>query len=465
MPRPGPRPYECVRRAWHSDRHQPMRGSVIQEIFRLVNEIHSPDTRKNKEWQEKLPVVVLKAEEIMYSKANSEAEYSDLKTIWERANDAVNTIIRRDENTESGDFLQPCIEAALNLGCTPRRASRSQRHNPRFYLNSTRQEACETSVAPKISDNPIYRGPSHVLPSPLGSQVPSPNLQNALNYSIQSAPTMLTTCLGSDSVRPALQGKCRPHEQVNLQPISCREFPRYFENFAISCRENPNLQMATYPLPSSGRSYPLYYSSSHNIVEPNYPFQHPQESNCDRLIVCGPPVLPIVEAKTGFLQNVHGCKNTLDASNRTTQGYSNLGGTSETLLDRGYDLSLRLGPPPVPCLNRESSSILADAVSSSSHDGRRFCDLSPHRVIASHFECSSSSHRDEEFCFFPSNDSDNTSETHLRRWSSAGENLNIENPIRKRKAPINSSFEDEHCFWWPKPSQNQLFDRTRGPSS
>ncbi|MCI18602.1 hypothetical protein A2U01_0039757, partial [Trifolium medium] len=23
MPRPGPRPYECVRRAWHSERHQP----------------------------------------------------------------------------------------------------------------------------------------------------------------------------------------------------------------------------------------------------------------------------------------------------------------------------------------------------------------------------------------------------------------------------------------------------------
>lgn len=106
MPRPGPRPYECVRRAWHSERHQPIRGSLIKEIFRysfkvclfwvktnvfvkcfhfefllmiclvlffrVASEIHSPATRKNKEWQEKLPVVVLKAEEIMYSKANSE---------------------------------------------------------------------------------------------------------------------------------------------------------------------------------------------------------------------------------------------------------------------------------------------------------------------------------------------------------------------------------------------------------
>lgn len=101
MPRPGPRPYEFVRKAWHSDRHQPIRGSLIQEIFRstpplrislylpvsmdmsnpcsayvcvhrVVNEVHSAATKKNKEWQEKLPIVVLKAEEIMYSKANSE---------------------------------------------------------------------------------------------------------------------------------------------------------------------------------------------------------------------------------------------------------------------------------------------------------------------------------------------------------------------------------------------------------
>jgi len=35
MPRPGPRPYECMRRAWHSDRHQPLRGSVIRQIFRF----------------------------------------------------------------------------------------------------------------------------------------------------------------------------------------------------------------------------------------------------------------------------------------------------------------------------------------------------------------------------------------------------------------------------------------------
>ncbi|KAL6556725.1 hypothetical protein OROGR_006013 [Orobanche gracilis] len=114
MPKPGPRPYECVRRAWHSDRHQPIRGSVIQEIFRVVNEVHCSATRKNREWQDNLPIVVLKAEEIMYSKANSEAEYSDLKTLWDRVNDAINTIIRSDDSTKTGEqLLQPCIEGFI----------------------------------------------------------------------------------------------------------------------------------------------------------------------------------------------------------------------------------------------------------------------------------------------------------------------------------------------------------------
>jgi hypothetical protein len=40
----------------------------------------------------------------------AQAEYMDLKTLWDRANDAINTIIRRDESLETGELLQPCIE-------------------------------------------------------------------------------------------------------------------------------------------------------------------------------------------------------------------------------------------------------------------------------------------------------------------------------------------------------------------
>lgn len=49
-------------------------------LIRIVNEAHSSATKKNKEWQQKLPIVVLKAEEIVYSKANSEVCFLFLLT-------------------------------------------------------------------------------------------------------------------------------------------------------------------------------------------------------------------------------------------------------------------------------------------------------------------------------------------------------------------------------------------------
>ncbi|XP_073134983.1 uncharacterized protein [Henckelia pumila] len=181
MPRPGPRPYECVRRAWHSDRHQPIRGSLIQEIFRIVNEVHCPGTRKNREWQEKLPIVVLRAEEIMYSKASSEAEYSDFKTLWDRVNNAIDTIIRRDEGTEIGELLQPCIEAALLLGCTPRRTSRSQCNvSPSCYLRP--QIPGDTSIPPSSSSHKTFGNLAtsnpHIIPD---AEYLAPNTKNSMS--------------------------------------------------------------------------------------------------------------------------------------------------------------------------------------------------------------------------------------------------------------------------------------------
>ncbi|TKY45319.1 hypothetical protein E2542_SST28806 [Spatholobus suberectus] len=155
MPRPGPMPYECVRRGWHTEVGQCLPSFSRFSGFGVVSDAHSPATKKNKEWQEKLPAVVLKAEEIMYSKANSEAEYLNPDTlnlslidqcvifrilipngiemilglIRRSFNDAVNTIIRRHETTDTGDLLLPCVEAALNLACKPVRTSKSDRHN------------------------------------------------------------------------------------------------------------------------------------------------------------------------------------------------------------------------------------------------------------------------------------------------------------------------------------------------
>ncbi|XP_033137762.1 uncharacterized protein LOC103832004 isoform X1 [Brassica rapa] len=163
MPRPCPRPYECVKRAWHIDRHQPIRGSIIRQIFRLAMEAHSAATKKNKEWQEKLPVVVLKAEEIMYSKANSESmlilygieSMMPLTPLLEetKALKLALFCLLVLKVTFAAFFFLPlltvskslhCVfilvlfwvwSAALNLGCIAVKASRSQRHsNVRTYL-------------------------------------------------------------------------------------------------------------------------------------------------------------------------------------------------------------------------------------------------------------------------------------------------------------------------------------------
>ncbi|XP_031279529.1 uncharacterized protein LOC116137978 [Pistacia vera] len=319
MPRPGPRPYECVRRAWHSERHQPMRGSLIQEIFRVVSEIHSSATKKNKEWQEKLPVVVLKSEEIMYSKANSEAEYMDLKTLWDRTNDAINTIIRRDESSETGELLPPCIEAALNLGCMPRRTSRSQRNShPRCYLNSGTQE--QTSLENITQGNQTVN--PHCMP----------------HYSTLMKPTS-TDVAQNPVVQSNIDStKKLPFASENVPPSINKQFLR-LENF-------PSLNWyAVYPLfnieelPHGFQNFP---NSTSNSVEP---------------------------AKEICVQN---------SSVKIAQPYINIRDAPEIPHDIGCDLSLRLGPLSIPSPSVEKFQLQqVKNVGSSSLEGNEMSDLTP----------------------------------------------------------------------------------------
>lgn len=260
-----------------------MRGSVIQQIFRVLHESHSPATRKNKEWQEKLPIVVLKAEEIMYSKANSEAEYMDFQTLWERVNDAINTIIRRDESTETGDLLPPCVEAALNLGCVPVRASRSQRHtNPRSYLSPRSDEpGCSSS---KILENPT-KNQNHQLPPRLVNQ------SNTLRPVGMNPP-----CLITESRKHVL----------------------------------PNSTHMNTVLPNVGSVYPLYYGTQFQ-KQPEcslFPFQIPTNSNP---IIMGTPVFPSMSEPPRM-----GCFH--DPALETNARNKN-----KEAPEPGFDLSLRLG--------------------------------------------------------------------------------------------------------------------------
>ncbi|KAG6662494.1 hypothetical protein I3843_03G229300 [Carya illinoinensis] len=403
MPRPGPRPYECVRRAWHSDRHQPMRGSIIQQIFRVVNESHSAATKKNKEWQEKLPIVVLKAEEIMYSKANSEAEYMNLETLWDRVNDAVNTIIRKDENTETGELLPPCIEAALNLGCIPVRASRSQRlSNPRSYLTPRAQEPASA--------------PAIILDKTSCEQRPLSPFHSGNPLHLAKTTTRNPACLISES-----------NSQINPNPnltAPCN-YPLSVEN--ILAVPNP-LIMERNTLLSLGTVYPLYYGTRYPNGGSQLGSQIPEKPH-SKPIYIGKPILAATgeSAERGVFQNPFSFKNTKNASNRLMQ--VNVLDTQEKPQERECDLSLRLGLVSESCTGIEKSSAceVEDVGSTCSQEGGKFSDLSPHTK--------------KEFSFFPRRVACDPDDSTSRKWNTESEGQNMETTNRKRKAP--SGYNDD----------------------
>lgn len=398
MPRPGPRPYECVRRAWHSERHQPVRGSIIQQIFRVVNDAHSAATKKNREWQEKLPVVVLKAEQIMYSKANSEAEYLNPDTLWDRLNDAVNTIIRRDETTETGDLLPPCVEAALNLGCKAVKTSRSDRHNNR-----------RTYLSPRIQQPPSMPPPRHVAGNPL-------------NYAKD------TTSAVSDST----------HQNSKLMGSS--NYP--FSESLPSGHHQP-LTVEARPSLNMGSVYPLYYG--YEAREPQ-PRAIPRDATCSDTIFVGRPVIPVPEPSgIGLLENFPYGRFHHVANRRAKE--SVVGTTRVEAPDRECDLSLRLGQCLHPCSSSKNNSAyeLDDVGLGVSLEGKKFSQLSLQR--------------NNEFCFYPRQTGYGTIESTSGKCNVEGEDQNLEATLRKRKAPLGNNEDGQFCRRLGVPS-NRFTGRT-----
>ncbi|XAR66878.1 hypothetical protein NMG60_11013247 [Bertholletia excelsa] len=432
MPRPGPRPYECVRRAWHSDRHQPMRGSIIQQIFRVVLERHSSATKKNREWQDKLPIVVVKAEEIMYSKANSEAEYMDPGTLWERVNDAINTIIRRDESTETGDLLPPCVEAALNLGCHPVRASRSQRHmNPRSYLNPRTEE---TSLTPKILDNSVNERNPQLLVQHSGNQLTS------ARHGIGS----------SSSSRLVIEEANRNVMQNNSvnNPIASCNFPLH--RMEVPPGNRQFIPADSNPTGNVGSVYPLYYGiGTHFQIEtPQFGLQFPKNPNP---IIVGTPIFPSTSEpdKMCSLQNPFSCERDGNSSKRVRQTY--LRNDSEEGTAAGFDLSLRLGLFNDQCMSPERNSARStdDVDLSSSQEESKHSNLS--------------SFQNKEFSFFPAEMANDPYGSPGSQWNNEGESQNAEAALRKRKGPYKNSLEDQLVLLQPDIRSNQFTGPLKRP--
>ncbi|XP_042055382.1 uncharacterized protein LOC121799926 isoform X2 [Salvia splendens] len=414
MPRPGPRPYECVRRAWHSERHQPMRGLVIQQIFRLVHDNHSAATKKNREWQEKLPLVVLKAEEIMYSKANSEAEYSNVETLWDRVNDVVDTIIRKDESTETGELLPPCVEAALNLGCVPVRASRSERHNnPRTYLRSSYRE-CNKNMSPRsLNDNVNERNPDLMHAAKMPQHVDSSRLVWESNNRITPNST-------------------------NQQQHMASSFEKKLH--CVSSRNAMEVERSNAWL-SRSSVYPLYYGMDFKPEVCQLGFQVAQKSDS---VIIGVPVFssPAESAsEVGCLQNLFPYgedkffgKRTCEVASKDTKGKGP---------QAGFDLSLRLGLFSDSNSGREDSSgFVSDSL------GRR---LSPYEGLPV-----------EEFPFFPMEPAHSQMWLHRSNQNEESENQNAELVSRKRKLSVSGDLGNDQ-FFWSQDSTNRFVGQMKRP--
>ncbi|GMH04539.1 hypothetical protein Nepgr_006379 [Nepenthes gracilis] len=415
MPRPGPRPYECVRRAWHSDWHQPMRGSIIQQIFRVVNAAHGPATRKNREWQKQLPIVVLKAEEIMYSKANSEADYTNPDTLWDRLSDAIDTIIRRDEGTETGQFLQPCIEAALVLGCIPVRGSRSQRHyNPWSYLSSRALEPppmapAASNVLDKINiERPTFR-PSN----PFGSQsgIPKPKMANQANSASKSDSLMNHSTI--------------PMATNNVSILH----PNLLHSFITSCPLESNIAM------KFGSVYPLYYGTHFRNVEPRFGLNN---------VIVGTPIgwSPTDPAFCGATMDLFHSERIGNAADKLSQ--ENSRESHEKASETDCDLSLRLGT-----ISNSKSLVreIRDGGSSSCQEGSKFSEWSS---------------RNREFCFFPSVNTNDSSEPCPSKQVAAGKVQNLATTLGKRKALLHDD-EGGDVHWKQEPLSNQFPSRIIWP--
>lgn len=216
------------------------------------------------------------------------------------------------------------------------------------------------------------------------------------------------------------------------------KFPFSYENFPPSSH-NQCLSLETYPPSRLYSVYPLYYGN------------HLQREDSQFGLEISPKLNPNAteSAETGMVQNLFSCN--VDASNKITQADFN--NHPESSPEIGCDLSLRLGPLPVPCIIVENSwhQEVEDVGSSCSREGSKFHDRLPQM--------------DKKFSFLPRRNADDPLDSCSSKWSSEFENLNIQPTMRKRKAFDGHPAEDRQFCWQPRPPCNNFTGRMRNAGS
>lgn len=276
-------------------------------------------------------------------------------------------------------FLTLLVSAALNLGCVPRRASRSQRHsNPVCYLSPNTKELTDVSQKPHDNSNANQPCSKSMLPPLLpiqSSNLHVPATQFGSKYS---------------AVGPEIQ--FMPSNASEVQKYSL-EIPNM--DLACKAREFP-MPMESCIWPDLGCVYPLYYCPG-----PYLPTSQPQQEQMVSNIFCA--------TKPSVLSN----------------GGAHCNKKSNLVHNMECNLLLRLGPPSPPSSEIESSwsHEVEDVGSSSSCEGGKSCGPLPKGTGfgAVNLESSLSSARDKGFDFFSADHVDEHHESCSSKWSSQGD--------------------------------------------
>lgn len=274
------------------------------------------------------------------------------------------------------------------MGCTPRRASRSQRNNnQRCYLNPNNQES--TSNLSIILDNKTQG-------------IHSTTLDHTSYPSLVNFQTMKLTPFGLEPV-------CFVPQNNNC---SDNKFPSSSHYFPPS--NNHCLSKETCQASKSYSVYPLYYGNNFQVDESQLGFEIPPKSNSSA----------VEPADMGIIQNHF--PYDADASKKTRQ--TEPGDTPE---NQPFDLSLRLAPLSVPCSTHNSLSLkVEDVISSKSQEGIKSSNLLPQMG--------------KGFSFFHLGNADVPSDSCLSKWSPQ------EATMRKRKTIVSHPTEERILCSPPK---------------
>lgn len=295
------------------------------------------------------------------------------------------------------------FSAALNLGCVPVRASRSQRHNtPRTYLRPSYQEG--NSISPRfMNDNASDRNVDLV------------HTQTTSGSMLKAPQNVDFSRLGWD---------CNKRITPKIQCVGSKN--------GVEVERNASLNAV----------YPLYYGASFKPEAHSLSFHEAQKPDS---VIIGVPVFSSpaeTAAEGGCLQNLFPYEKDNPFGTRASEvaAKDNKGKGTQA----GFDLSLRLGLFSDSSPSREQGSgYVTDSL------GRRVTPSEGMPV-------------EKEFSFFPMESSHNTNWLHRSKPSEESENQSAELVSRKRKISFSGGIGNDQ-FFWSQDSTNHFVGQMRRP--